>query len=85
MPTYGHTHRKLRTAWAQQVATGQVTCARCHRPIAPGTPWDLGHAEDRRTYQGPEHRKCNRSAGQQDTTRINRARNQARRTLRVRW
>jgi hypothetical protein len=43
-------------------ATGSA-CVRCGRPILPGQPWDLDHSDDRATYLGPAHRRCNRSAG----------------------
>jgi hypothetical protein len=59
---YGWTHQKLRAAWRSRVAAGGVMCARCGQPIFPGEPWDLGHDDhDRRRYQGPEHRRCNRA------------------------
>jgi hypothetical protein len=59
---YGTEHRKLREDWAQLIATGSVHCAKpgCGQLIHPGEPWDLGHAPDR-SYQGPEHRSCNRA------------------------
>ncbi len=59
---YGAEHRKLRAAWQPRVAAGGVLCARCGRPIVPGTAWDLGHDDiDRSMYRGPEHRRCNRA------------------------
>ncbi|MGW0043461.1 hypothetical protein [Rhodococcus sp. NPDC003348] len=59
---YGHTHQQLRERWRPAVEAGRVRCARCHRPIATGSPWDLGHRdEDRRRYAGPEHEACNRA------------------------
>jgi hypothetical protein len=38
-----------------------VLCARCRRPIIPGTHFDLDHTDDRTGYLGPSHRRCNRS------------------------
>ncbi|KMY23306.1 hypothetical protein ACU19_04865 [Actinobaculum suis] len=58
---YDATHKRLRAQWARQVEAGGVCCARCGGPITPGTPWDLGHTDDRRGYRGPEHSRCNRA------------------------
>lgn len=61
---YGGVHQALRKRWAHLVESGQVCCARCGLPIAPGSSWDLGHVDgDRSRYAGPEHRRCNRHAG----------------------
>lgn len=60
---YGSQHKQLRKQWAAYVTGGTVTCARCGRLIEPGTPWDLGHSDDRTTWTGPEHASCNRAAG----------------------
>ena len=60
---YGAAHDRLRKRWKPIVDRGEATCARCHQPIQPGTPWDLGHIDtDRTRYNGPEHRTCNRGA-----------------------
>ncbi len=58
---YGSAHQKLRARWAKQVERGEVACARCRKLIAPGTPWDLDHSDDRSDYRGPSHRRCNRA------------------------
>jgi hypothetical protein len=59
---YGAEHQALRATWAPIVEAGGVQCWRCHEEIAPGSPWDLGHSDDDRgTYRGPEHRRCNRA------------------------
>jgi hypothetical protein len=58
---YDATHRKLRKAWEPDVAEGIVDCAKCGRLIIPGTPWDLGHTDDRTDWTGPEHAACNRA------------------------
>jgi hypothetical protein len=55
-------HKAQRRRWAPLVAAGQVCCVRCGLWIAPGTPWVLGHTDDRTGWIGPEHRACNRAA-----------------------
>ena len=62
---YGAHHQHTRQQWAPHVATGQVPCARCGQTIRPGQLWDLGHLDGtgKHAYSGPEHRRCNRSAG----------------------
>jgi len=60
---YDAEHDRTRAQWAPQVATGRVPCARCGVLIAHGAPWDLGHADDRTSWSGPEHAACNRAAG----------------------
>jgi hypothetical protein len=58
-PKYGKAHRAQRASWKRQVDMGGVACWRCKEPIAPGSPWHLGHADDGESYMGPEHVKCN--------------------------
>lgn len=71
---YGRAHRKLRQAWAAQVAAGLVDCARCGERINPNEPWDLGHDDhDRTAYSGPEHRRCNRATSSRIRPRRSRA------------
>jgi len=60
---YGIAHQRERQRWALRVDAGLVDCFRCHQPIEPGRPWDLGHTDDRTTWTGPEHLSCNRKAG----------------------
>lgn len=67
---YDSEHDRMRALWAPRVATGSVQCHAtvCLEPsrrIIPGTPWDLGHTPDRRSWTGPEHARCNRAAGGQ--------------------
>jgi hypothetical protein len=60
---YDREHEAERRRWSPLVDAGQVACARCGQPIGPGTPWDLGHTDDRTAWTGPEHATCNRAAG----------------------
>jgi hypothetical protein len=60
---YGTAHRELRKQWAIRISTGAVNCRRCGQRIDRDAAWDLGHTDDRTGYLGPEHQRCNRSAG----------------------
>jgi hypothetical protein len=65
---YGWDHQQLREQWRPEVEAGRVDCAAvvCLMPsrrIRPGQEWQLGHTDDRSGYHGPEHRRCNESAG----------------------
>lgn len=61
---YDAAHDRTRAEWEPIVATGTVRCWRCRQLIAAGTAWDLGHDDiDRSKHKGPEHARCNRSAG----------------------
>lgn len=44
---------------AREVELGHATCARCSRPIVPGSEWHLDHADDGVGYLGPSHARCN--------------------------
>jgi transcription elongation factor Elf1 len=69
---YGSRHQARRRAIAKRLAAGAVlTCWRCGGALVHGMAWDLGHDdEDRSQYRGPEHRRCNRSAGASKGNRI---------------
>lgn len=50
-----------------------ITCPRCRQPITPDQQFDVGHSVDvalrpdlmwRTDLMAPEHRDCNRRAGQ---------------------
>lgn len=57
-----------RARWAPLVRQGLTnchaeTCLEQSRRISGAAPWDLGHSVDRSRVTGPEHQRCNRSAG----------------------
>ncbi len=54
-------HRATRKLWVPHVRHGVVTCWRCGKPIAPASPWDLGHRPGLPSH--PEHTACNRATG----------------------
>lgn len=60
---YDYAHKQERARWQRQVDRGEADCARCGEWIEPGTPWDLGHTDDRTGWTGPEHASCNRADG----------------------
>jgi len=67
---YGRSHEAERRRWARKVDAGGVDCARCGEPLEPGRQWDLGHDDTRQTWTGPEHRTCNRRAGQANSVLV---------------
>jgi hypothetical protein len=66
---YDVEHDRLRRWWKPKVDAVTVHChaAVCIEPsgrlILPFQTWDLGHLPDRSGWTGPEHSRCNRSAG----------------------
>lgn len=60
---YGAAHQATREEWRPFVEAGSIDCYRCGERIWPEDEWDLGHSDDRSSYNGPEHaRECNRAA-----------------------
>jgi hypothetical protein len=65
---YDWAHRQLRKHWQSVVEAGEAVC---HAPICldksrriePGSAWVLGHAADRKSWTGPEHRQCSDESG----------------------
>jgi hypothetical protein len=70
---YAGPHQAIRRALLPD-AYGRP-CPRCGFPMLPGQALDLGHTDDRATYSGIEHARCNRQAG----ARLGNARRRARR------
>lgn len=85
---YGGKHQRERERWRRRVEAGLIdchanVCVESSRWIAPGTPWDLGHTDDRKGYTGPEHSTCNRRAGGRNGAAVTNAmRTQGRQTSR---
>ena len=66
---YGAYHQRLRRELKELVEAGALPCARCGEPILPGEAWDLDHSDDRGSYLGPSHAKCNRATKKRRTSR----------------
>jgi hypothetical protein len=58
---YGWKHQQERARVKRLVDAGRASCARCGGWIEPGTPFDLDHSLDRRSYLGPSYSRCNRA------------------------
>ena len=60
---YDKSFQAERRVWVEMVATGEVNCWRCLKPIPPGGDFHLGHDDrDRSIIRGPECPHCNLSA-----------------------
>lgn len=61
---YGPAHTAARKLWAYYLdEAGSLPCTRCHRPVTPDDAWHLDHNDDRETYRGVAHARCNLKAG----------------------
>lgn len=62
---YDADHDRVRRRYQRRMDTGEVyPCTRCHTPVDP-TDWHLDHTDDRKTWLGPAHPRCNSQAGVQ--------------------
>ena len=59
---YGWQHQQERAKWQLIIGRTGWPCSRCDERIQPGDTWHLDHADDRETYLGPSHARCNTSA-----------------------
>lgn len=80
---YGWDHQRERARWVkyQQAggddSRGGLLCRagdQCLKPngtrwIRKGEAWDLGHHPGQQSWRGPEHVKCNRTAGARSSNR----------------
>lgn len=83
---YGNEHQREKRRWQRQLDHGAaIPCScrhhdcrhhtgPCPTVILAGMDWDLGHADDRESYTGPECVPCNRSAGGRNGNRVKRER-----------
>lgn len=59
-----HAHREERKRWAAILEqAGALPCTRCRLAVTPGMAWHLDHNDDRQTYRGVAHARCNVKAG----------------------
>lgn len=68
---YNAAHRAERERWKRLMARGvRPVCKRCGEFVSASDVWDLGHDDSRKFWSGPEHSRCNRSAGQANSVRM---------------
>jgi hypothetical protein len=65
---YGYAHQQERRRLTPTVNAGRAYCAQpvcihTDRWIRPGTPWALGHNNNRTAWIGPVHADCNQRDG----------------------
>lgn len=66
---YGAAHQAQRRQALAALTPGQP-CPRCGHSMWPGQALDLDHTDDRATYLGLAHAKCNRAAGARKGNRM---------------
>ena len=71
MGTNGWHHDKLR-AQLLPYAYGTL-CHFCRKPMLQGQALDLDHTDDRTSYRGMTHSRCNRADGARKTNAIKRS------------
>ena len=59
---YDSTHRQERAKWQLIIGKTGWPCSRCDERIQPSDDWHLDHTDDRDSYLGPSHARCNLSA-----------------------
>jgi hypothetical protein len=67
---YDVCHKRMRERLGPLVAAGSTVCVLCGEPIEAGSPWDLAHSDDRRSWLGPSHSRCNRGDAGRKTARL---------------
>lgn len=65
---YGVTHTRVVEHYRPLVRAGLCDCPYCGEKIVG--PFDLGHSDDRRSYIGPTHPRCNRREAGLKTARL---------------
>jgi hypothetical protein len=59
---YGYQHKMARRKALAVMRDGDP-CSRCGKPMFKGQQLHLDHSDDRTTYLGLSHRRCNELAG----------------------
>lgn len=60
---YDARHDRIRASYQRRMDRGRTYhCPRCGGAVDP-TDWHLDHTDDRKSWLGPSHPKCNSKAG----------------------